>query len=193
MGLLGGGLRWSRVGIETDRLTLRLPRRTDLAALDAAISETLDELVEWLPWAHAAHSRADSKQYLRHTRITYRERSAVEVALCSRDDGQLVGMASLHRIDWQRASAGVGYWVRRTRWGKGYATEGAGALVAYGLRELDLHRLEAHVATSNFASQRVVEKIGFHREGVARGIEQINGRYLDHIQYSRLRDDPTGR
>jgi ribosomal-protein-alanine N-acetyltransferase len=191
-GLFAGVIGGRRPCIETERLVLRLPRRRDVGVLDAAIAETLAELVEWLPWAHPSHSRTDSRQYLRHTRITFRDRSAIELAICCRKTGELVGMASLHRIDWTRACAGLGYWVRRSKWACGYATEGAGALVRYGLTQLSLHRVEAHVATGNAASQRVVEKLGFQREGVARAIEQINGRYLDHIQYSLLRDDHAG-
>ncbi len=42
------------------------------------------------------------------------------------------------------------------------------------------------------ASQRVAEKMGMMQEGVARGIEFVNGRYLDHIQYALLRSDVMG-
>ena len=68
----------------------------------------------------------------------------------------------------------------------GYATEAAGALVEYGFRALRLHRIEAHVAPGNSASQKVVEKLGFQREGIAREFEFVNGRFLDHIQYSAM-------
>jgi ribosomal-protein-alanine N-acetyltransferase len=61
--------------------------------------------------------------------------------------------------------------------------------MARAFRTGELHRIEAHVALENRASQRVVEKLGFRREGVARQIEYVNGRYLDHVQYSRLRTD----
>ena len=49
------------------------------------------------------------------------------------------------------------------------------------------------MALENHTSQRVVEKLGFEREGVAREVEFVNGRYLDHIQYSLLRPKSLGR
>jgi RimJ/RimL family protein N-acetyltransferase len=58
---------------------------------------------------------------------------------------------------------------------------------------LGLNRIEAHVAPDNGRSQRVVGKLGFHREGIARGVEFVGGRFIDHIQYSLLRREVLGR
>jgi len=175
--------------IETERLLLRAPYRSDLRNLDDAILETLDELVRWLPWARLGHRRADSRQYLRHARLARSQRSAFEFVIASRDTEKICGMASLHRIDWLRRSAGLGYWIRRGSWGQGIATEAAAALMVHAFDSLELHRIEAHIALENKPSQRVIQKLGFTREGVARDVEVINGRHMDHIQYSLLRTD----
>ena len=53
----------------------------------------------------------------------------------------------------------------------------------------DIDVIEVLVAPENKPSQRVVEKVGFVREGVARGAEFLSGSYLDHIQYALLRSD----
>jgi ribosomal-protein-serine acetyltransferase len=178
--------------LDGEKLLLRPPRRADLNALDGAIQETLDELVRWLPWARPGHCRADSRQYLRHARAARGQRAAFEFVLSRRESGELLGMASLHRLDWQRQCAGLGYWVRRAAWRQGVAVEAGALLVDHAFRELRLHRLEAFVATENAASQRVVQKLGFRREGIARELELVNGRYLDHVQYSLLRSDVLG-
>lgn len=179
--------------LETERLRLRVPRRRDLVPLDEAIRETLPDLVRWLPWAHAAHGRSDTRAYLRDARAARLRRTALELVIEDRADETLLGVISVHRIDWARRCAGIGYWVRRAAWGKQVATEAGAALVEYALRELELHRLEAHVAPGNRASQRVVEKIGFEREGIAREFEYIDGEYVDHIQYSILRHEHLAR
>ncbi len=101
----------------------------------------------------------------------------------------MLGITSLHRIDWARRCAGVGYWIRYSAWGKGFATEATQTTIEHAFRDLGLHRLEVHVALENRASLRVVEKLGFRREGLARGSELINGRYTDHIHYSLMRSD----
>jgi len=175
--------------LQTERLLLRPPRRGDLIALDSAIAETLPELVRWLPWAHPGHQRADTRRYLRSARLARIQGIALECLLVLRDSGEVVGIASLHRLDPSRRSAGLGYWVRASRQGRGYATEAAHALVMDGFRRLGLHRIEAHVATDNLKSQRVPEKLGFSLEGIARAIELVNGEWLDHVQYSLLARD----
>jgi len=184
----GGTLLHEPAGSEiaTPHLRLREPRRSDLDPLNDAILETLHELVRWLPWAHPEHSRADTRRYLRSARLARSQRSALEFVVEEPSSATLLGIASLHRIDWIRHSAGLGYWIRRSSWGKGHASEAARTLTSYGFHTLGLHRIEAHVALDNPASQRVAEKAGFHREGVARENELIGGRFLDHVQYSLL-------
>ena len=180
----------------TRHLRLRPPRRSDTGPLHAGIVETLPDLIKWLPWARVGHTRADTRRYIRGARMALARRSAYEFIIEEIETGDPIGVTSLHRIDWIRRSAGVGYWIRRSRWGRGLATEGVGALIDRGFRVYHLHRLEAHVALENPASQRVVAKLGFEREGIAREVEFVNGRHLDHIQYSLLRPKslrPSGR
>lgn len=172
--------------IASQRLRLREPRRSDLDALHAAIEETLPELARWLPWAHLEHSRADTRRYLRGARLARAQRSALEFIVEDVVDGALLGVTSVHRIDWIRLSAGLGYWVRRSRQRKGVAAEAGRLLCEYAFRSLGLHRLEAHVALDNLASHRVVDRIGFRREGIARENEVIAGRFVDHVQYGLL-------
>jgi ribosomal-protein-serine acetyltransferase len=175
--------------ILTERLRLRAPKRGDVTPLHEAIAETLTDLVPWLPWARADHGPAETRRYLRAARSAWSRQSAFEFVIELRETGRLAGVTSLHRVDWVRAAAGLGYWVRRSEWNRGIATEAAAAALAHALGGLRLHRIEALVALENKTSQRVVEKLGFVREGIAREAEFVDGRYLDHIQYSFLRSD----
>jgi len=60
----------------------------------------------------------------------------------------------------------IAYRLARSAWGRGIATEAAGALVAHGLRTLGLPRLVAVTYPENRASQRVLDKLGFERRGL---------------------------
>lgn len=173
----------------TTRLRLRSPRRSDSGLLHEAIEETLEQLVPYLPWARPDHSLAETRRYLRASRTAWTRRTSFEFLIEAPADGRILGVASLHRIDWLRRSAGIGYWIRRTRTGEGLATEAAGALIAHAFDTRLIHRIEALVAPANKPSQRVVEKLGFTREGLARDIEFIDGAFLDHFQYSLLSRD----
>jgi RimJ/RimL family protein N-acetyltransferase len=88
---------------------------------------------------------------------------------------QLIGSCGLGR----RPSGAVelGYWIARSFWGRGYATEACTALVAIG-RSLGLERIEGSHFLDNPASGRVLEKLGFEPSGIvaprlscARGVE----------------------
>jgi ribosomal-protein-serine acetyltransferase len=160
-----------------------------VGALDEAIQETLPDLVRWLPWARPNHTRQDTRLYLRGARLARSKRRAFEFLVEDIQSGAVLGITSLHRIDWARRCAGLGYWIRRSAWGKGAATEATDAVIEYAFHDLALNRLEVHVAPENLASLRVAEKLGFQREGIAREAELINGQYSDHVQYSLLRSD----
>ena len=174
----------------TKRLRLRALRRSDALPLHEAIEETLSDLVPWLPWARPGHTRTETRRYLRAARVAWSRHTAFEFVLEEQTSGRVIGVTSLHRIDWARRCAGIGYWVRRSRARQGFATEGVEAVAGHAFATLSIHRLEALVALDNVPSQRVVEKLGFTREGVAREVEFVEGRFLDHFQYSLLDGDP---
>jgi ribosomal-protein-alanine N-acetyltransferase len=86
-------------------------------------------------------------------------------------------------------SANVGYWVDRGRNGRGLATRAVAEIVEIAFGETGLHRLEAATRVDNVASQRVLEKNGFERIGIARGYLLIDGEWRDHILFQRVADD----
>jgi len=86
-------------------------------------------------------------------------------------------------------SANVGYWVAQDRQGRGLATRAVAEIVRMAYDELGLHRVEAGTLVDNVASQRVLEKNGFTRIGVARKHLLIAGKWRDHILFERLADD----
>lgn len=74
-------------------------------------------------------------------------------------------------------------------WGNGYATEAAKTVIRFGFDQLQLHRIEAGVATENKVSIRVLEKLGMTREGIRRKILPIRGQWKDNYHYAILETD----
>lgn len=74
------------------------------------------------------------------------------------------------RRNWNRYHhrAEIGYDLARSHWGQGIASEAAHAMLHFCFTQLQLHRIEAHTIIDNFASVRLLEKLGFQREGVRR-------------------------
>lgn len=89
--------------------------------------------------------------------------------------------------DVHRRSAEIGYWLGRTAWGRGIATEAVRAVTAWAFAHHDLCRLEAHVFDWNPASLRVLEKAGYTCEARHRRAVTKDGATTDLIVYAALR------
>jgi RimJ/RimL family protein N-acetyltransferase len=74
--------------------------------------------------------------------------------------------------------------------GHGYGTAAHRLLVRYLFAHTTVHRIEAATEVDNIAEQRALEKAGFTREGVMRGVGWRQGAWRDGVTYSFLRTDP---
>jgi [ribosomal protein S5]-alanine N-acetyltransferase len=98
------------------------------------------------------------------------------------ETGELIGNVTLSEVvRGPMQSCWIGYYLDKNHNGKGYMAEAVRLVVDYAFRELQLHRIEAGVMPHNIASIKVLEKAGFHREGIARKSVKINGRWEDHV------------
>ena len=92
--------------------------------------------------------------------------------------GHLIGICSIFGLPYRPE---VGYWFGRAHWGKGFATEAADAVCAFGFEVLGLPFVRARVAVDNPASWRVQEKLGFRRTGMGMGRSLARGAEIAHI------------
>ncbi len=86
-------------------------------------------------------------------------------------------------------SAIVSYWVAEASAGRGLASAALAEVVPIAFGELDQHRLEAGTLVDNVRPQRVLEKNGFERFGLARRYLQIGGEWRDHVLFERIADE----
>jgi RimJ/RimL family protein N-acetyltransferase len=155
----------------TPRLLLRPGFPEDAPALVSAIAdEAIARSLANVPWPYRMR---DAEAYL----ASPRDPILPSLLIFELGTGapQLVGSCGLGR----RPSGAVelGYWIARTFWGRGLATEACTALIAIG-RSLGLERIEGSHFLDNPASGRVLEKLGFEPSGIvaprlscARGVE----------------------
>ncbi|WP_430487723.1 GNAT family N-acetyltransferase [Priestia flexa] len=93
----------------------------------------------------------------------------------------LIGTISLFNIvRGASQSAIIGYFLDKDYNGKGYMTQAAKLFVTYAFTKLNLHRIQAEVQPHNVGSIRVLEKAGFHQEGLATKNLKIRGEWKDH-------------
>ena len=100
----------------------------------------------------------------------------------------ILGGITLHHLDPMRDGVEVGYWLFQEARGRGVATRAVGALVEHAF-DNGLIRVEAHVRVGNRASERVLERLGFRREGVRRRFLRHEGRRVDATLFSLLAED----
>lgn len=107
--------------------------------------------------------------------------------------GEFIGLAGI-TLSADRFKMGeIWYNLMPTHWGNGYATEVAKRLIRFGFEILNLHRIEAGVATENKRSIKVLEKAGMTIEGIRRKILPIRGDWVDNYHYAILEDDAWAR
>ena len=87
----------------------------------------------------------------------------------------------------------IGYCLRPDFWGRGCAAEAAGALLALGFEQLQLHRIQASCDPENAGSRRVLEKLGLQLEGRLRQNLQLRGQWRDSLQWSLLEHEWRAR
>lgn len=106
-------------------------------------------------------------------------------AMIDKDTGEHVGSVMIFGV--ANGMGEVGYVLDRDHWGKGYGTEGVKWMVEYGLSTLDLRRMVAHVVEVNIGSARILEKLGFTKEGFLREHYNVEGEYLNGICFGLLK------
>ncbi len=170
--------------LHTARLLLRPFTEEDKDALYALMSNaTVLRYWDAPPWSERA--RAD--RFLARCKVMEQEGSGVRLAIERTVDGVFIGWCAFMQWNPDFRSALIGYCLAETAWGHGYATEAAGAMVQWAFDTLDLNRLQSEADTRNRASERVLEKLGFVREGTLRENCIVNGDVSDSSVYGLLR------
>jgi ribosomal-protein-alanine N-acetyltransferase len=139
---------------------------------------------------------------LRHAPAAYRTmrramarraRSGTSVPFAVRVDGRLAGQVTVDNIVRGALRSGyLGYWIDRSVAGRGMASLAVALVCDHAFAEVGLHRVQADIRPENGPSQRLVERLGFHREGLLRRYLDIDGAWRDHYTYGLLADDLPG-
>lgn len=179
--------------IKTERLLLRPPRLKDFVDWREARRSSMAHLAPWEPsWSLDHLTISAFRRRIAWSASEIRSGRAFPLLVFRRDrsGGALVGGVTIENVRRGAAqSAALGYWLSVEHTGRGYMGEALDGVIAYAFDDLDLSRLEAACVAHNFRSRRVLERAGFHVEGLARAYLQINGAWRDHVLYERRRSD----
>lgn len=172
-----------RLPIRTARLILRPPRRADVSALVPLVADWRVARATTIPHPYR---RSDGEEFVRNQHRQRRRGSAMALLIFDRRTHRLLGGTGFHAIDWRDRRFELGYWVARSEWGKGIATEAAYAVCLEGFRTLQMHRVHAAVVAFNSKSAHVLRKLGFRLEGRERGQHRDGRRWVDMLRFGLL-------
>lgn len=177
---------------ETDRLVVRQIRPdSDVDALfelfadpevarytDTGPFTSLDEASEVIDWIDGI----------------FASRQGMRWALALRDDADtLIGTAGYNQWHRWNNSAELGYDLAQRYWGQGLMVEALAPILDFGFIQMALNRIEADVTVGNEGSIRVLNKLGFHREGLLRQRGFWKGSYHDVWLFSLLKNETDKR
>jgi RimJ/RimL family protein N-acetyltransferase len=171
--------------LTTPRLRLRPPRLGEEVALAAALNTSLDNLRPWLAFAQRPSTPAQLRSVITTARAHIAAGELLQWRLWWPERRELAGSIDVHNLDWSVPKGEVGYWLRSSAAGHGLAAEAVHRVMQYLLGERGFARVEARCDARNLRAQRVVTRLGFTREGIARHDERdVNGELADLAVYA---------
>ena len=170
--------------------TTRLVTVDDAAKLARLQREHRDFLAPWEPLRPEEYFTAEGQRIQIAANLERHARGECEPRVVLDERGAVVGQVTLHAIvRGALQSSTLGYWLSPTVGGRGLATRAVADVVRLAFDDLGLHRLEAGTLIHNVRSQRVLEKNGFVRFGLAPRLLRIAGQWQDHVLFQLLNDD----
>lgn len=160
-------------GIVFGGLVLRLPRTADIDQLPPAFAEP------------EAFTRDDLAQFIPHLKALVASGQIAPLVVADVETGEILGGGTFHHLDSKRAIIEIGYWLYPHARGHGVATRTARALAEHAF-DLGVQRVVAYVEVGNSASERVLARAGFTREGISRSMPAVDGGRVDKAVWSLL-------
>lgn len=147
-------------------------------------------------WSFPAWTEVSQGRDYLDTAITARDATRMlcwAVAEGHDEDAPLIGAATLASINREQGRAEIGYALRASHWGRGHAREAVGLVLDHAFDVLALRRIEADIDPRNLASCRLVERMGFRREGLLRERWHVAGETCDSAMYGLLASEWRAR
>jgi ribosomal-protein-alanine N-acetyltransferase len=151
--------------LETERLTIRNWLISDVGAY-MVLAKDVGYHCFSPPGRFIVQSQDEAREKIRERMELYETQKLGKFPIFLKGTEEFIGTCGLEPFDLNgRTEVELGYRLCLDHWGKGYATEAAGAILQYGFRELRRERIMAFVLRQNRASIRILENLGFESVG----------------------------
>jgi ribosomal-protein-alanine N-acetyltransferase len=176
--------------LKTERLVLRQLRLDDV---DAVFAMRSDYEVTRLNIGSAYTSVEQARALIESILDNYKWGNELRWGITLKNgDDTVIGMCGYNYWARHDFRGSVGYDLARAYWGQGIMTEAVRAVIKFGFERMGLNRIEADASVENEASIRILERLGFQREGIEREQYFEGGEFHDLMLFSLLRRDYKG-
>src|SRR5687767_14641082 len=151
--------------LPASRVALRPLVEADAADVFAVFSDP--EVMRYWDGAPMATPEA-ALAYVSEIHQSFRRRELFQWGIASRPDDRIIGTCTLLHVSHAHERGEIGFALAQAQWGRGLATEAVTTLLSFVFTTLQLHRVEADVDPRNTRSLRLLERLGFTREGLLR-------------------------
>ena len=175
------------IRLETERLILRDIEEDDWVSVHRYASIPI--VCRFMAWG--PNTEQDSKDFVKRAQAGRSEdpQKEVHLGIVRKDTGEFIGAGGIWRKEGRLHEAEIGYCLHPDSWNHGYMTEAARALIGFGFRDWDMHRVFSRVDPENLGSIRVVEKCGMRLEGHLLKSDWIKGEWRDMLVFAVLEEE----
>lgn len=167
--------------IETERLLLRRITNDDVNEVFELRSNP--ETMKFIPRPLVKNSE-EALEHIAMIEDKIVTNVGINWGITLKDSPKLLGIIGYYRMQPEHHRAEIGYILLPEFHGKGIIPESVNRLITYGFEELKLHSIEAVIDPENYASEKVLQKCGFVKEGHFKECELYDGKFIDSVIYS---------
>ena len=177
--------------IQGQEVYLRYPRAADYPLWAELRGESREFLSKWEPvWAEDELSRGAFRRRIKRYQKESRLDSAYVFFVFRKSDDALMGGCTLSNV--RRGvtqCCALGYWIGARFARQGFMHDALASLTPFVFKTLGMHRIEAACVPENTPSRKLLAKLGFREEGLAKKYLLINGAWSDHVLFGLLENE----
>lgn len=172
--------------IETERLRIRQLRDSDLPEWFELNGDVeVHRYLTSTPWKELQEAEA----WFQRVAKLQTSGKGLMFAIALRETDRIIGTCTVFALEEENAHAELGYILGRPHWGQGLMKEALTAFIDCVFWTMPIHRLEAQLDARNTTSSRLLQRLGFERDGILRERWTTRGVVSDVEVYSRLRSE----
>ncbi|MCC6818970.1 MAG: GNAT family N-acetyltransferase [Bacteroidia bacterium] len=169
--------------IETNRLILRGITEKDVDEIFILRSDS--DMMQFIP-RPKCKDKTDALALIRIIQMGIQKRESVNWGITLKGENKLIGTIGFVRMQLEHHKAEIGYMLHKDYYRQGIMQEALDCIIKHGFETMSLHRIEAVIDPENIASEKLLIKSGFVKEGHFKENFLFENKYLDSVYYALL-------